>query len=548
MVSVIDSNLQPSMKNICTLAWVACFIICLVLVPGCRKQETATWDIDILAPLIKTTFTVRDLVADSMLFTDDQGMITILYRDELFALRLDTVIDYPDTSFYYNYALPVPGPIVFPAGVTPFNQSDVTNFALGDVALRTLIIREGFLDLELKNMVASTVLGLMGLPGATLPGGPPTLNVTVGPGTPAQPTSAFASQDLSGAVFDLRGPDFNQVNTLATQISAQLDPNGTGASVTNMDSIIAIATYRDLRPQYARGYFGNRVVEIGPESNTIDIFDRIIDGSLDLDQVTLRIMIENGLGVDIQANIQQFRAENTRTGISVDLAHTIMQGPINLNRAQELPGGSGFVPSFYANQMDNTNSNVDVFLETLPDRISYELDLHMNPLGDISNGNDFLYHDSQVRAELELEIPLHLIATNLTLESILAPDMPGSADSHALLSGDLKLFVTNGFPFSAQLVIDIVDEEGNVMSAVPVDGLIDSAILGPNNFVQQPVASRLDASLSAAQVDLLYTGGRFRIRTAFNTADQTQQISILDSYKMDLQITIGAHYLVNGDD
>ncbi len=527
-------------------AWPA-LLTAALLATGCQKEEPAKWDIDVLGPLVNTSFTISDIVPDSMLIVNE-GAITLLYRNELFALRLDTVIDQPDTSFFYKYALPFPGPITFTAGTTPLDQNDVTNFDLDDVQLRTLILRSGFLDLEMKNMVGSTVLGHFGLPGASLPDGPPALNVTVGPGSPAQPAMAFASKDLSGAFFDLRGPGFDQVNTLATQLSVQLDPNGSGATVTDQDSIIAIATYRDLVPQYARGFFGSRVIEIGPESTGIDIFDRIISGTVDLDQVTLRILVENGLGVDVQAFLHQFRAENTRTGQAVDLSHAIMQGPINLNRAQEFGGGGGFDPSFYVNELDNSDSNIDELFELLPDRIAYELDLHMNPLGDISNGNDFLYHESKVRAELELEIPLHLIASDLTLESFADPDLPGSMEAHALQSGGLKIFATNGFPFSADLLIDIVNDELDVLSTVSVQGMIGSAVLGPDQFVQQDVASQLSAELTSDQVDLLYAGGKFRIRTVFNTADQSQHISILDNYELKLQITAGANYVVNGDE
>jgi hypothetical protein len=513
---------------------------------ACRKEKPAQWDIDVLGPLIKTSFTISDLLADSLMTTDENGAITLLYSDELFALRLDTILQRPDTSFFYNYVLPVPGPLNFPAGITPLDQNDVTRFDLGDVQLRTLIIREGFLDLELKNMIASGIIGTFSLPGTQLQGSPASMVITTGAGTPAQPSVSYGTQDLAGAVFDLRGPQLDDVNTLATHLTAQLDPNGSGATVTDQDSIIATVTYRDLLPQYAKGYFGQRTIEVGPDSTRIDIFERIVDGSLDLDQVTLRMKVENGLGVDIQAFMRQFRASNTRTGASVDLSHTIMQGPINLSRAIE--SGGSFQPSFYQNELDNSDSNIDLFLETLPDQVSYEIDLEMNPLGDISNGNDFLYYDSRVRAELEVEIPLNIIATNLTLENTLQPDLPGTSEAHSLQSGELKIFATNGFPFSAALQIDIVDDQGNVWSSLPVEGTIASGILGSDLLVQSSVDSRLDTRLTEEQVTMLYNGGKFRIRTIFNTADQTQHIQLLDNYTLDLQITAGAHYLVNGDE
>ena len=521
-------------------------LLLVIALAGCRKEEPARWDVDLLAPLIKTTFTISDLVADSMLITGGDGLITIIYRDELFALQLDTVIQSPDTSFFYKYALPIPGSLNFAAGVTVFDQQDVTNFDLGDVQLRTLIVREGFLDMDLINMVQSTVLGTFQLPGATIGGTTPQLFATVGPGTPATPGTAQATMDLSGAHFDLRGPQFDQVNTLSTHITAQLDPNGSGATVSNQDSIIVVATYREIVPQYARGFFGERTIEIGPDSTEIDIFRNIVGGSIDLDEVTLRVLVENGLGVDIQAHLHRFTAFNSHTGNSVDLAHTIMSAPINLTRAIET--GGGFQPSFYQNELDNSDSNVDLFLENMPDRIHYELDLDVNPLGDISNGNDFLYYDSRVRAELELEIPLDLIATDLTLQSELSPELSGSLEQHALLSGGLRIFADNGFPFSAELQIEIVNENGEVLSTLPVKGTIASGILGPDQLVASSVSTELSAMLTADQVNLLYSGGKFRIRSIFNTADQSQHIRILDSYKLELQVTAAAHYMVNGNE
>ncbi len=516
-----------------------------ILFSGCRK-EPARWDVDLTGPLVRTTFTISDLVPDSLLLTGENGHITLLYKDELFALRVDTVIQQPDTSLVYGYVLPVPGELFLPPGVVPFNQNDVTQFDLGDVALRTLIIREGYLDLRLKNMVNSTVFGTFALPGATLPGGPAVLQSPVGPGTPAQPAISEQTLDLAGAHFDLRGPDLDQVNTLSTMLSAQLDPNGEGATVTNQDSIIAIATYRDLVPEYARGYFGSRVVDIGPDSVELGLFDRIVGGTLDLDQVTMRLKVENGVGVDIQAYIQEFRAVNTRTGANVDLAHTIMQGPVNIIRALE--SGGSFQPSYHHIQMDNADSNVDQFIESLPDRLNYQIGLHLNPLGDISNGHDFLYYNSRIRAELEVEVPLSIIANDLTLESIVAPSLPGTVESHALQNGELRLFAVNGFPFSASMEIDIITADGALLSNVPVQGTIAAGILGTDLLVQSLVDSRLDAHLTSEQVDMLYQGGRFRIRTIFNTTAQSQHVRILDSYKLDLRIAAGAHYLVNGNE
>ncbi len=514
---------------------------------GCRKEsDKATWDIDLLAPLMHTSFTIGNLVPDSLLVTDPLGRVTLHYQSDLFTLEIDTLLLAPDTSFVYRYGLPVEGPLNFPAGINIFGQNDVQQFDLNEVELRELVLREGRLELKMTNMVASVIIGTLELPGAVFADGSTVIASTVGAGTPSTPAYATAVRDLAYTSFDLRGPQFNSVNTLQTILGAQLDPNGSGADVTNLDSLIITANYVDLVPQYARGYFGQRTVEAGPDTNRLSLFDALVSGTLDLDVATLRLNVDNGFGMDLQIRMRSLSAINTRTGSTVDLTHAIFQGPININRA--IDQGNGFTASHYENTLDVNNSNIDLFLENLPDQVSYELDLELNPLGDISNGNDFLYYESELKAGLELEVPLRLIANELTLQTISTPDLPGSAEGHALRSGTLKLFATNGFPMWARTVLDLIDPSGNVISSIPVEGQVAPGVLGANGIVTASTESVLTAPLSEELVNVLYTGARLRTRMILTTSDPTEHVQIYDSYRMDLQITLAANYMVNGDE
>jgi hypothetical protein len=134
------------------------------------------------------------------------------------------------------------------------------------------------------------------------------------------------------------------------------------------------------------------------------------------------------------------------------------------------------------------------------------------------------------------------------LQQTTTPDLPGSAEGHALKSGLLHLFATNGFPFSAAIVLEIINDADQVMGQIPVQGLVASGILGSNGLVTAAVDSQLDAPVSEELMDLLYSTGRLRISTLFNTADQSQHVQLLDSYRMDLQVSVEANYLVNGDE
>ena len=519
----------------------------VLLLTGCRREtEPPQWDVDLLGPLISSTFTVQDLSDGGEFTSDADGNLSVRYTSELFALRLDTVYDVPDTSFIYRYGLPFPGPFNVPQNTVFYDQTDVTRFDLNDLQLNTLWVRSGTLGVTLTSAVPGDCIGRFGLPAALLNGTPFQVELPVAAGTPSDPSQAFGQYPLNGHRIDLRGPGFNEVNTLSTAIQVRT-AQGIGTTVlTDQDSLIAEIAYAGIVADYARGYFGQPAFSVGPSTEPLNIFSELQAGSFDLESSTARLVITNGIGADVQAFIQQLEVSNTGSGQSLSLQHALLGGPVNVSRAVDLNGG--FQTTTYTAVMDDGNSNFTELLELIPDQVSYAADLQVNPLGDISNGNDFFYYDSELRAELVVDVPLRLIATGITLESTFDPDLPGTSEGHGLQEGELKLFADNGFPFEGTIQLEIVDTDENVLDVLPVTGTVAPALLGPDLLVQQRVASELQAHVSPAQTDLLYQGTRVRVRIIFSTSDQSQHLTLLDSYALDLQITLGANYIVNGDE
>ncbi len=540
------ANLPPHMKNAAMRGLVASCLGLLALTACRRDPAGPRWDVDLVGPLVHTTFTIGDIVADSLLQVDADGDITLVYRSELFALKLDTVLQAPDTNFAYPFVMPVSGNL--PAGFTFPTTNDIARFDLDDLELRFLRIRSGMLNVRIRNQVPGVVLGTYALPGAIDPQGNALSQDCVVPAASGSTTAVYStSTDLSGYRFDLRGPGYDDVNTLATELGYQLDPNGpANVPVDQGDSLTAVVGYNDIVPAYAQGYFGNRLIDIVSTGSALDLFRNITAGSLDLDAVSADLVVTNSIGVDVQVELDHLRALNSRTGTTVDLVHPIVQGPINLNRAVDL--GNAPQASVLTRHLDQDNSNIDALLETLPDSILYAGHVRVNPLGDVSNGNDFLYYESRLQAELELRVPLRLIATGLVLQQVATPDLPGTAEGHAIQGGTLHLFATNGFPFSAGFVLEVIDVNDQVTATIPVNGTIASGVLGTNGLVSTAVSSRIDVPVAAAALDRLYAGDRLRISTVFNTADQTQHVQLLDRYRLELQLTVDLNYVVNGDE
>ena len=528
-----------------TVAWSA-LLIGLIMGSSCRKDnDPPQWDVDVLAPLVRSTLTVRDIVPDSLISLDNNDAITILYSSELFAIRADTVFLIPDTGFAYSFVLPTTNPVNIPAGTLFFDQNDVTTFDLGDILLTEMRAASGEVELTVRNGIPGDVIGTVILPQGTLNGIPLSMSVPAAAGSSGLPTLATGQASLTGYRFDLRGPFFNQVNTLAINVQGRMDPAGSGALVTDQDSMFATVTYSNIVPSYARGYFGQRTIEVGPSTDDLDLFDEIVAGTFDLDAVTARVVIRNGVGVDAQLWLDQVQGENTGTGQIVDLVHPVFNAPINLNRAQDM--GTYAEASSYPVTLTESNSTLAEFIEAMPDKIHYTARMDMNPLGNISNGNDFFYGGSEFRADLELEVPLRAIASGITLQNTFDVDLPGSSEAHAFQYGDLKLFALNGFPLAAEIILDIVDQNGTVLRNIPVQGTVDPGILGPDQLVQTRVNSVLTATLSSGDVDLLYQNTRVRLTVVFGTDPSGQHLTILDSYAIELQITVDGNFIVNGE-
>lgn len=533
------------MKNAARAATVASLL--MIVLAGCRRDPAGPrWDVDLVAPVVNTSLSIADVVPDSLLEVGADGDLTLVYRSELFGLKLDTVLTGPDTSFTYALVMPISGNL--PAGFVFPATNDITRFDLDDLALTRLRVRSGTLSLQVRNENAGVFIGTFGLPGSTTPGNVPfQIQRTIPAAAGGAPGTIAETFDLSGFNFDLRGPGYNEVNTLSTLLQYQVDPQASSdVAVYQGDSLVAVVGYNDVVPAYAKGYFGSRTITIGPEGSSLDLFSALVAGSLDLDQVSATLTVNNGIGADLRVDLAHLRGHNTRTGNTVDLVHAVTSAPLNITRAVDV-GGTPQATTWTA-QLNNGNSNLDTWIENLPDSVSYAGTIHVNPLGDVSNGNDFLYYESQLNVALDLEVPLRLIASGLTLEQVVSPDLPGTPEGHAIRSGTLHVFATNGFPFDAVLTFDVIDATGAVVGSFPVLGTIASGTLGPDGLVSAPVRSQVDVDVPADALDLLYLHGRGRVRAAFTTADQLQHLRILDRYRLDLKLTVEVNYLVNGDE
>jgi hypothetical protein len=77
------------------IALIALFLFSLT---GCKRDEPTTWDIDVAAPLAYGDMNLSNLVKDSALVADENGLWHFRMLKDLTAFNLDSLVAIPDTS------------------------------------------------------------------------------------------------------------------------------------------------------------------------------------------------------------------------------------------------------------------------------------------------------------------------------------------------------------------------------------------------------------------------------------------------------------------
>ncbi|MES2590631.1 MAG: hypothetical protein V4608_02015 [Bacteroidota bacterium] len=504
-------------------------------------MEKPYWETDVLAPLINATLDINNLLPDSILQSNPDSSMKIVYENDIYNLSMDTLFKIPDTTLKQVYTIPVS--VTFsPGQVVVNNNLSETTYSLPGVQLRSTTIKSGFVRYQIKSRVKEVTNFVYSIPSAKLNGVPFTINVTVPAAVGTNPGVYDQTYDLSGYVFTLTGINNNKVNTLYTSFSAAVSANGQPVVIGNTDSLIISNTFSDIVPYYAKGYFGENTINVGPSETEFSLFKRIASGTIQLEDVNFNLKIENPIGLDARAYINNLSSINTRTGTTVNLSNTVVGAPININRAAE--SGENTVPYIVNFPLTTTNSNIKQMIENLPDKLGYAMQINTNPLGNVSGSNDFIYSDKLLKAQMNMEIPLSLIATNLTLVDTLDLNFSGKGAQN-VNNGTITVFADNGFPFDATLQIYLLNESNAIVDSVFTNAnIIDEAVLNSNLRVIDKRLTQIAVHFSESKMDLLQNTKKVILKVKFHTSSQSQYVKIYNEYTMDVKLVGDFNYTI----
>ncbi len=411
------------------------------------------------------------------------------------------------------------------------------------VQLKEARLKSGSVVIDLYSTLQDSVYFTYDLPSATQGGVSFKVQKTLPPAPAGGVSSYSGTFDFSGYHLDLSGPNMDTVNTMYNKFVARVDSSGQMRTLSITDSLYANIGFVALNPSYVRGYLGMQEIDVGPDSEDITLFENL-SGNFQLEKVNLSLVVENSIGADAVATITNFVSVNTNTGNQVAMTGPAINSPISISRATDQNGQLPVTPSIAAVQMDETNSNATAFISNLPDRVDYTMQIGTNPMGNVTNFHDFVYDGHLMEFNLNVEIPLSFIASDLELRGDFEFRLD-EADIDRIRDGTLILLADNGFPLEAAITLYTLNGDGVTTDSLFRDALLAAAPVNAANKVVMPKRSRITIPVSEQRIGTLFETKRMLIRVKFNTRPSNTFLKIYSDYSIGFRLTGDFNYIAN---
>jgi hypothetical protein len=499
-----------------------------VAVVACRKEKTV-WDSNWVAPLVSDTLSLENLVNDSTLSVNSSNYLEIDLTRTILDLGIEDVVAIPDTLIQHTYTI-VSGTLNVPPGFSIVNDVQEHALSIEDLQLKRIRVSDGRIKVKVYNPLPTQVFFTVQLPGVTNNGVEFQQNYSVPGGSISNPGVSDATLDISGYEIDLTGEIGSLYNILQSRLVINSDPAGPTVTVNTTHQFKVDAEFMDVKIDYARGYFGNKMIA-DTSTFTIDLLNNVTAGSIDLPASLIQFDIINGMKVDAKATVTKVSNTNY-AGNTVNLTASAINSPVYLDPANG--SWSSLLPSTESLVFNAANSNVENYLENLGSAHTIGYKLQLNPWGNTSGGWNEIFPNSRIKVKLKAQMPMTIGADGLTLQDTFNLDLSQDLESSHVESGMFVLQATNAFPLSCGASLYLMDVNGNVLHVVQGTDEISSSLYGSVDPLDglRKMSSEVHFVLTSAMIHDLEKVTNVSIKATFNTPDPNTSFNVPASVPM----------------
>lgn len=520
--------------------WISCLLSLATLVSSCKREDPTRWNVDLTAPIAQGKILISDLVPDENINIDQNGLVHFIINENLTDFNIDSLLEIPDTTFVDHISNDFAALTLSPGGLIIPTESGDALMNIPNVQIKELISSSGTLKYELRNFINGDLLAVYSLPKATQNGQSITIEEIMPPGSITNPSYTINEFDLSNYHFDLSGINEDSFNQMNNEISLNVDPNyDSTVELPVQDTIIkTLISFINPKIAYARGYFGQHEFSFD-ESLAIDQLSGIVEGNLNIQELEVNLSIDNYAGIDAQVVLSELTGKNTQTGVEISLDHEEINNSINITRAIDNNGSvSG---QNYSILLNETNSNIVDWIENLPDSLTTSTSIEVNPLGDVSSGNDFIYTEQALEANLMVDMPLCVGIDNIVFVDTLDLDFNFDQD----LSGAIYIEIDNSFPLDGTLSLSVVDNDG-ILSYSVIEEMQIHHGLTSDYYNIDPTENSFEIPITEELLEQLRNNQQMEVRIRLNSIN-SDVVKFTNANFMDVKIYVEANLEVSYD-
>ncbi len=343
---------------------------------------------------------------------------------------------------------------------------------------------------------------------------------------------------MDNTMIDLGTDPTLPYNRVPMEYSIEISSGNTIVDFDSQDEISLDFEMLDPDFDYVKGYFGQQVEAIDPDSIDLELEDVLskISGDFLVSSPSIKLNYSNSFAIPMEISLD---ARGTRENETVDLglAPVILYYP-------EAPGTRDISASFV---IDKNNSSLPELISMPPGKIRFSGSAKMNPEGNSGLRDNYVFGDSRFIGSLEIEVPMEFRMNNLqftdTVDNFLQDDN-GSDDNSVkpedfeLLRIDLK--VKNGFPLGVSLKISLYDSLTQVIrSTVEATDLISPAIVDSNGKVTEARETETSIEFTKEFFSSVDDADKIIFQFTLNTTDNgSRDVKIYSDYRIDFHAAL----------
>lgn len=496
------------------------FVFCILslVLFSCSTKGT-NWDVDVMAPVVETKLDLTNLIGSNNLSIAQDSAVSIAVDVPLYTFSFDTLSNLSASKNIYSFVWAGPT-ITVPGGTTLLGQTSDLDLNSGDIKLSRFDVKKGKLRCTLKSTLSQRLIFRYYIPNATKGGVMLEFVDTLAGAITSSDTVIFVREFIiDDFQFNLTGANGDDFNSLTAYLDVSTIVGDPGTLMTNGQTLYKTETELiEITPDYAKGYLGQYNFNSTNAVTNFSELQMVQSGLIDIENINLNLVFHNRIGADISFNPTEIKATNTRTGQVVILTHSSIGTSININRAIEnLNPLNPVTESNNTINITSVNSNIEQFIELIPDQLSLLSDVRFNAYGNTSGYADFFYYDFSTYIQLQLNMPLKFSATDLLLIDTIDNPFFNLGSLDPIHDGEFIVRVENKFPLESDLQLYLLDQAGTITDSIFANTIIAAAPVDANDRVIQSISTDLIMSASAANIQKLKSAVKIQIKANFNT-------------------------------